>query len=36
MQVTDQLFEVIAVVKVGDGKSQRWHIRQDSRVWPDG
>jgi len=35
MQVTQSGFEVVVQVKITEGESQRWHIRQDSRVWSD-
>jgi hypothetical protein len=35
MQVTQSGFEVVIQVKEEEGKPQRWHIRQDSRVWAD-
>jgi hypothetical protein len=35
MEVTQSGFEVTAELKKADGKIQRWHIRQDARVWPD-
>jgi hypothetical protein len=39
MQVTDSLFEASVEEMVdldGDGQRERWHIRQDSRVWRTG
>jgi hypothetical protein len=35
LQVTDSSFEVTVAIGSGGGKAQRWHIREDSRVWPD-
>lgn len=35
MQVTQSCFEVVVQVKYTAGKTLRWHIRQDSRVWSD-
>ena len=34
MEVTESLFEVVGVIKLPDGRVQRWHIRQDALVWP--
>jgi WD40 repeat protein len=31
----DNAFEATAEVRLLRGQRQRWHIRQDSRVWPD-
>jgi hypothetical protein len=28
-------FQASVKVRLPDGKPQRWHIREDSRVWPD-
>ena len=33
MQVTQNGFEIVAAAKCPDGKTIKWHIRQDSRVW---
>jgi len=35
MQVTQSGFEVVVQIGEAEGKPQRWHIRQDSRVWGD-
>jgi hypothetical protein len=35
MEVTETGFEVTAEIRSAQGTTQRWHIRQDSRVWPD-
>jgi len=35
MQVTQSGFEVVVEAKHPEGKTLRWHIRQDSRVWVD-
>ncbi len=35
LEVTQTGFEVSVVHKRADGTSQRWHIRQDARVWPE-
>jgi hypothetical protein len=35
LETTRSLFEAQAVIKGPDGKPQRWHIRQDARVWAD-
>jgi hypothetical protein len=32
---TESLFEVTAPVRLPDGTMQRWHIRQDSKLWQD-
>jgi hypothetical protein len=34
MEVTESGFEVTAEIRLPGGKTQRWHIRQDSRIWP--
>ncbi|HLW66728.1 MAG TPA: carbohydrate-binding family 9-like protein [Gemmataceae bacterium] len=34
-QVTENQFEASVVVKMPEGKFQRWHIRSDSRIWSD-
>jgi hypothetical protein len=28
-------FHASVEVRLPDGKPQRWHVREDSRVWPD-
>lgn len=33
MEVTASGFEVTAPIKLPNGAAQRWHIRQDARVW---
>ena len=35
MEVTASGFEATAEIKLPGGKRQAWHIRQDSRIWPD-
>lgn len=35
LEVTESCFEVTAAIKRPEGTSQRWHIRQDARVWPE-
>ncbi len=35
MQVTQSSFEVVVEVKHPEGKTLRWHIRQDALVWAD-
>jgi hypothetical protein len=35
LEVTESGFEVTAEIRDSRGKQQRWHIRQDSRVWKD-
>jgi hypothetical protein len=35
LETTRSLFEAQAAIKGPDGKPQRWHIRQDARVWAD-
>jgi hypothetical protein len=35
-EVTENQFEASVLVKLPDGKFQRWHIRSDSRIWSDG
>ena len=35
LETTASLFEVSVRVPCPDGKMQRWHIRQDARVWSD-
>src|SRR5262249_22277598 len=35
LEVTTSLFEAPAAARVPGGKTQRWHIRQDSLVWPE-
>ncbi len=35
LETTQSLFEVTAEVKMPDGSTQRWHIRQDSKLWTD-
>jgi hypothetical protein len=35
LEVTTSLFEATAAVRLPGGKTQRWHIRQDSLVWPE-
>jgi hypothetical protein len=34
LQVTETGYESGVTLKLPGGKTQRWHIRQDSRVWP--
>jgi hypothetical protein len=33
LETTANLFQATVEVKQAEGKPQRWHIRQDSRVW---
>jgi len=35
LETTQTLFQVTANVKLPGGSSQRWHIRQDSKLWSD-
>jgi len=35
LQVTPRGYEAAAEVKMPDGKTQHWHIRQDALVWSD-
>ena len=35
LEVAGDSFEATAAVKLADGTTARWHIREDSRVWPD-
>jgi len=35
MDVTDSLFQATVEIKQPEGKTHRWHIRHDSRVWTD-
>ncbi len=35
LETTASGFEVVARMRQPDGQTQRWHIRQDSRVWAD-
>jgi len=35
MKTTSSCFEAIAAIRLPDGKTSRWHIRHDSRVWAD-
>jgi hypothetical protein len=35
LEVTETGYEVTVEVKRPEGKNQRWHIRQDSRVWAE-
>jgi hypothetical protein len=35
MQVTESGFEVTVEIHLAGGTRQRWHIRQDARVWPE-
>ncbi len=35
LAVTDSLFESTIDLRLPDGKSVRWHIRQDSLIWSD-
>jgi hypothetical protein len=35
MDVTESLFQASVEVKRPEGKTQRWHIRQDARVWTE-
>jgi hypothetical protein len=35
LETTTNLFEASVPIKLSDGRIQRWHIRQDSRVWCD-
>ena len=35
LETTTSLFEASVLVKLPSGKTQRWHIRQDSRIWAD-
>jgi hypothetical protein len=34
LEATASLFEAAVDLRVAGGKTQRWHIRQDARVWP--
>ena len=35
LETTTSLFEARVPIKLSDGRVQRWHIRQDSRIWKD-
>ncbi|HEV3204445.1 MAG TPA: carbohydrate-binding family 9-like protein, partial [Gemmataceae bacterium] len=35
LEVTESCFEVTGAIKLPEGRKQRWHIRQDSLIWPD-
>lgn len=35
MKLTGDGFEATAEIKLPDGQNERWHIRQDARVWPE-
>jgi hypothetical protein len=35
LEVTQNYFEATAMIRLGEQKFQRWHIRSDSRVWAD-
>jgi hypothetical protein len=35
LKLTPGGFEVTVEVKLSKGKTQRWHIREDARIWPD-
>ena len=35
LKVTPDGFEASSEIKLPSGKTQRWHIRQDSRIWSD-
>jgi hypothetical protein len=35
LETTTSLFEASVRIKLPAGKTQRWHIRQDSRIWSD-
>ena len=35
LETTSSLFEATAEVKLPDGSTERWHIRQDSKLWKD-
>jgi hypothetical protein len=35
LRLTAEGFEATAEIKLTEGRLQRWHIRQDARVWPD-
>jgi hypothetical protein len=35
MEVTTSGFEATVEINLPEGKRQFWHIRQDSRIWPD-
>ena len=35
LEVTSSLFEATVDLRVAGGKTERWHIRQDARVWPE-
>lgn len=35
LETTASLFEASLLVRYPDGSTQRWHIRQDSKVWSD-
>jgi hypothetical protein len=36
LRVDGSGFQATAEVRLAGGRRQHWHIRQDSRVWPDG
>ena len=35
LSVAGELFEAISLLTRRDGKQEKWHIRQDSRIWKD-
>jgi hypothetical protein len=35
LEVTESGFEATVQIKHPEGAGRRWHIRQDSRIWPD-
>jgi hypothetical protein len=35
LQVTGSLFQASVALRLGDGRTQQWNIRQDSLIWPD-
>jgi hypothetical protein len=35
LETTGSLYEITAPLTLPDGTKQRWHVRQDSRVWRD-
>jgi hypothetical protein len=35
LQITEDGFVVTVEIRLPSGKTQRWHIRQDSRIWPE-
>jgi hypothetical protein len=35
LEVTSSLFEAAVELRLPDGKTQRWHIRQDALIWAE-